>query len=67
MTTKKNVSTSILGAIFVESKEHTAILRKFTHILPKLLLIVHGFSLNQNVCGCGCTPASKTSAFNVFR
>jgi len=29
---KKNVCTSILGAIFVESKEHTAILRKFTHI-----------------------------------
>jgi len=35
MITKTNVCTSILGAIFVDSKEHTAILWKFTHILPK--------------------------------
>ena len=34
---KKNVCTSILGAIFVKSKQHTAILRKFAHILPKFL------------------------------
>jgi len=35
MTSKKNVCTLILSAIFVKSKAHTAILRRYSHILPK--------------------------------
>jgi len=35
--TSKKVCTLILGAIFVKSEEHTAILQKFRHILSKFL------------------------------
>jgi len=51
---QKTVCIFILDAIFVKSKEHISILQKFTHIMP-------GFSPNQKVWGCGCTPASYTS------
>jgi len=65
MNHQKNVCTSILGAIFVESKEHTAIMRKFTHILPKFLQILPGFSLHQNVWGW-VAPPSPTPVLLMF-
>jgi len=62
----------ILGAIFVESKEHIAILQKFTYILPKFLQILPGFSLNQNLwgealrtCCSGCLTATVAQRIQV--
>jgi len=49
---QKNVCSFILGAIFLKSKEHTAILRKYTHFVG---------------CGCApCTPDSYTSVPVTF-
>jgi len=40
---------------------HTAILRRFTHILPKFPQILPGFSSNQNFSGCDCPPCTPAS------
>jgi len=45
-----------VGCHFCKIKAHVAILRRFSHILPKFPQIFPGFSP-----GCSCTPVSYTS------
>jgi len=58
MTFKKvNIWTFNFGAIF-KINAHTAILRRFSRILPKFLQILLGFSPNQKFWGCACNPCN---------
>jgi len=51
---------------FCKINAHTAILRRFAHVLPKFLHILSGFSPIQNFWGCGCTPP-PTPVDTAFR
>jgi len=54
-----------VGCHFCEINAHTAILRRYSHILPKFLQILPGFSPNQNLWGCDCTPCTPASYTSV--
>ena len=62
MTSKKNVCTLILGAIFLTTA-HQAILRRFSHILPRFPHILREFArifLKSKLLGVNLHPAYTT-------
>jgi len=56
---------AIFARIFMEFAQSFRDFRKFSQILPRFPLILPGFSPNQNLWGCACTPVSDTTDWNL--